>query len=928
MMYKKKRNVASGDVPDFGAIFMSNAVTKKECFRKKLFGLPASMANFVKQVKAGMVLFLFEYESRALYGVYQACTDGGMELSPDAYKSSSYGFPAQVRYEVIWFCRPLSENEFGPVIKNNYFTPKKFNFGLSEYQVRELLVLFSRRKFRDDRPPNRALRSEGPTDAIEDDMYEDDDEVHESDDLMEDHIMVEDVEYPLLKKIGGSSRLIKFPKQTAAQLKSGGRPRLVNRAVDGGGLLMDDPTCPTATYKDFSVDKDNMYEFCDTVDKCLAVENAINPLFYSGYPESSISKRRRAGDNGLYGFAPEVVRDGAAIMTSGIGVGGRVLTGDAGCNLFSFSHADDPNMYTRYPRNMSSRMQLEGGLVGADSAVYIDGVDGRGQFVVQDVPLARSLDVPQPLDGTRVKMNLTHDEYQGRIDTNVNDTKGLDHAHSDVSDMDSDDAGPYDHGSCSHLVHATGTSHGQNVVDASQDSLLAGLPLSPRRSQLPFRSDVDVGGYSHKTPGYSRNDILQGCPSAGYFEGDNRGLYQNNNFKSVSALLARKLPAQAMRGRGVNRGLPSHGMSRIQGSSLPNDMYPMMKANNSHRMESSIGDADDACFKQGFALKSQSRGHQAPLLEAKASKSPKRTSVFARLNFSDVHGQRDNSQATPGDNGMENIVDEMMEMLTVHHERIKGSKFTTSENQGKNMSGLGGSLQSQGLSTFPVARKLNVDDTTQGTSLETRKAGPVNLKNQTEVGEKHEKSDVEASQKGTTPKIQRQRKMLDRRNFNSKKSDVESEELGGLSTAAENVGVGSGNEEAENVKDQDKCMNIEKAEVPATNTVESLHHKPLESVMCETLTCAERAQVLPNSDDIGLPSCTDKNENEEKSSAFVNGPSEINDDADPDNHEKSALSGNILGDRFLEGTDFHTDLGAETSEPSNPLLEGLRNDEE
>lgn len=674
-------------------------------------------------------------------------------------------------------------------------------------------MLFSPRKFRDDRPPNRALRSEGPTDAIEDDMYEDDEEVHENDDLMEDHVMVEDVEYPLLKKIGGSSRLIKFPEQTAAQLKTGGRPRLVNRAVDGGGLLMDDPTCRTATYKDFSVGKDNMYEFCDTVDKQLTVENASNPLFYSGYPESSISKRRRVGDNGLYGFAPEVVRDGAAITTSGIGVGGRVLTGDAGCNLFSFSHADDPNMYTRYQRNMSSRMQLEGGLVGADSAVYIDGVDGRGQFVVQDVPLARSLDVPQPLDGTRVKMNLTHDEYQGRIDTNVNNTKGLDHTLSDVSDMDSDDTGPYEHGGCSHLVHATGTSHGQNVVDASQDSLLARLPLSPKRSQLPFLPDVDVGGYSHKAPEYSRNDILQGFPSAGYFEGDNRGLYQNNNFESVSALLARKLPAQAMRGRGVNRGLPSHGMSRIQGSSLPNDMYPMMTSNNSHRMESSIGDADDALFKQGFALKSQSRGHRAPLLEGKASKSPKRTSVFARLNFSDVDGQRDNYQATPGDNGMENIVDEVMEMLTVHHERIKKSKV-------KICPGLGDLCNRKVvLSTFPVARKLHVDDTTQGTSLETRKAGPVYLKNQTEVGEKHEKSDVEASQKGTPPKIQRKRKKLDRRNFNSKKSDVESEELGGLSTAAENVGVGSGN-----VKDQDKCMDIEKVEVPATNTVESLHH--------------------------------------------------------------------------------------------------------
>ena len=35
----------------------------------------------------------------------------------------------------FWHCSPLSEDEFGEAIKENYYSAKKFNFGLSEVQV-------------------------------------------------------------------------------------------------------------------------------------------------------------------------------------------------------------------------------------------------------------------------------------------------------------------------------------------------------------------------------------------------------------------------------------------------------------------------------------------------------------------------------------------------------------------------------------------------------------------------------------------------------------------------------------------------------------------------------------------------------------------------------------------------------------------------
>ncbi|XP_031374130.1 uncharacterized protein LOC116188799 [Punica granatum] len=93
---EKLRSVVSGLLPECGAIFMSNTRTKKECLRKKLFGLPSSSTEFVKNVKAGMVLFPFEYERRKLYGVFKAASDGEINIVPSAYGLSGKHFPAQV----------------------------------------------------------------------------------------------------------------------------------------------------------------------------------------------------------------------------------------------------------------------------------------------------------------------------------------------------------------------------------------------------------------------------------------------------------------------------------------------------------------------------------------------------------------------------------------------------------------------------------------------------------------------------------------------------------------------------------------------------------------------------------------------------------------------------------------------------------------
>lgn len=99
MEFDEEQRGVSGRVPECGAIFMSNSTTKKECLRRGLFGLPSSDGDFVKQVKAGMILFLFEYDKRHLHGVFQACSDGAIDIVPHAFRSSGKQFSAQV-----WIC--------------------------------------------------------------------------------------------------------------------------------------------------------------------------------------------------------------------------------------------------------------------------------------------------------------------------------------------------------------------------------------------------------------------------------------------------------------------------------------------------------------------------------------------------------------------------------------------------------------------------------------------------------------------------------------------------------------------------------------------------------------------------------------------------------------------------------------------------------
>ncbi|KAI3952139.1 hypothetical protein MKW98_005834 [Papaver atlanticum] len=56
--------------------------TMRESLSNKIFGLPSVHFTYVKEIKPGLPFFLFNYSDRQIHGIYEAASNGEMNINP------------------------------------------------------------------------------------------------------------------------------------------------------------------------------------------------------------------------------------------------------------------------------------------------------------------------------------------------------------------------------------------------------------------------------------------------------------------------------------------------------------------------------------------------------------------------------------------------------------------------------------------------------------------------------------------------------------------------------------------------------------------------------------------------------------------------------------------------------------------------------
>ncbi|XP_059276377.1 B2 protein [Lycium ferocissimum] len=131
-----------------GYIFVCNNDTMAENLKRELFGLPPRYRDSVRQITPGLPLFLYNYSTHQLHGVFEAASFGGSNIDPSAWEDKKNPgesrFPAQVRVVTRKVCEPLEEDSFRPIL--HHYDGPKFRLELNVPEALSLLDIFEENK--------------------------------------------------------------------------------------------------------------------------------------------------------------------------------------------------------------------------------------------------------------------------------------------------------------------------------------------------------------------------------------------------------------------------------------------------------------------------------------------------------------------------------------------------------------------------------------------------------------------------------------------------------------------------------------------------------------------------------------------------------------------------------------------------------------
>ncbi|KAF5774721.1 putative development/cell death domain-containing protein [Helianthus annuus] len=131
-----------------GYIFVCNNDTMQENLKRQLFGLPPRYRDSVRQITPGLPLFLYNYSTHQLHGVFEATSFGGTNIDPSAWEDKKNPgesrFPAQVRVMTRKLAEPLEEDSFRPIL--HHYDGPKFRLELNIPEALSLLDIFEDNK--------------------------------------------------------------------------------------------------------------------------------------------------------------------------------------------------------------------------------------------------------------------------------------------------------------------------------------------------------------------------------------------------------------------------------------------------------------------------------------------------------------------------------------------------------------------------------------------------------------------------------------------------------------------------------------------------------------------------------------------------------------------------------------------------------------
>ncbi|KAJ0594325.1 putative DCD domain-containing protein NRP [Helianthus annuus] len=131
-----------------GYIFVCNNDTMQENLQRQLFGLPPRYRDSVRQITPGLPLFLYNYSTHQLHGVFEAASFGGTNIDPSAWEDKKNPgesrFPAQVRVITRKLAEPLEEDSFRPIL--HHYDGPKFRLELNIPEALSLLDIFEDNK--------------------------------------------------------------------------------------------------------------------------------------------------------------------------------------------------------------------------------------------------------------------------------------------------------------------------------------------------------------------------------------------------------------------------------------------------------------------------------------------------------------------------------------------------------------------------------------------------------------------------------------------------------------------------------------------------------------------------------------------------------------------------------------------------------------